>query len=158
MTTILRTAVFLLLAQVSAPMAQPAATVRGLVRSSDGRPVSSATVEIRRTDGTTPQSYSTNSAGDGTFQLGNIRPGEYRVIASAAGFLRTEYGQRRATDNGVVVSLAPNQVLEDIQITMGMPGVIAGRVVDSDGDPVGNAEVRALTRTYQDGQRILKLV
>src|SRR5262245_31655130 len=122
--------------QLNVCAAQTPATVRGTIRAASGQPVGSATVELKRVDGTPPQSYSTTTAGDGTFLVPNVRPGEYRVSASAGGYLRTEYGQRRAGDAGVVLSLTAGQNAEDIQISLAMPGVITGRVVDSDGDPL----------------------
>src|SRR6266550_2032278 len=97
---ILRVVLLAVLTQAAAaqlPAVLTPATVRGTIRRLDTRgPLASATVELRRIDGSPPQTYSATTAGDGSFVLSNVRPGDYRLAASRAGFLATEYGQGRA--------------------------------------------------------------
>ena len=129
-----------------------------LRRSDTGAPVGGATVELRRVDGTAPQSYPVTSAGDGSFQIPNVRPGEYRLQATRAGFLASVYGQRRVGGTGVHLNITTGQSIEDVQMTITAASVIAGRVSDSQGDAMGAVEVRAMSTYYQDGKRALRIV
>jgi 5-hydroxyisourate hydrolase-like protein (transthyretin family) len=151
----LRTALILLaLMQPQAPGA-----VQGIVlKYGSGEPISGARVELIRTDGKTPQSYSSVTAPDGTFTIQNARPGEYRIAASRTGYLRREFGQRSWDGSGLVLSLDGNHMFQNLNIELRPAAAIAGRVTDREGDPVVGAEVRAMVTAYRNGQRILRAV
>jgi len=76
----LRIALFVMIALASP---QTSTSIQGIVlKAVTGEPISGARVELIRTDGSTPQSYSTVSAPDGTFTIVNARPGQYRLAAA----------------------------------------------------------------------------
>jgi hypothetical protein len=56
---------------------------------------------------------------------------------------------------GVAVAIADNQQIQDIRLMMPQTGSISGRVLDSDGEPMGHARVQAMEAFYQDGQNRL---
>jgi hypothetical protein len=138
---------------------QTPSAVQGVVlKSATGEPISGARVELIRTDGSTPQSYSAVSAPDGTFTIANARPGQYRLAANRSGFLRREFGQRSGTGFGVVLNLEANQQIGNLEIELRPSAAISGRVTDREGSPVTAAEVRAMVTSYSNGQRILRVV
>jgi len=151
----LRTALVLLaLMQPQTPGA-----VQGIVlKHGSGEPISGARVELIRTDGTTPQSYSSVSAPDGTFIIQNARPGEYRLAASRTGYLRWEFGQRSRDGFGLNLNLDGSHTIQNLDIELRPSAAISGRVTDIEGASVTTAEVRALVPAYQNGQRILRAV
>ena len=152
----LRIAVFLVLA-LAAPQAP--ATVQGIVlKSATAEPIAGARVELIRTDGSTPQSYSAVSAPDGTFTIVNARPGQYRLAASRSGFLRREFGQRSGSGFGVVLNLDSGQQTGNLEIELRPSAAIYGRVTDRQGSPAVAVEVKAMVTAYSDGQKIFRVV
>jgi len=157
--SILQWIILALSVQIASPQAPPAASVRGIVRRADTNgPLAGATVEMRRVDGTPPQTYSAVTDGNGTFAVLNLRPGDYLLSASRNGFLSFTYGQRRLGGDGVPLTLSAGQTKEDVETILTPAGVISGRLRDREGDPVGAAAVQALVPVYQDGRRALKPV
>ena len=150
-------ALIVLAAQAFLAQVRPAA-VEGLILT-DGtpNPVAGAVVEIRRVDGTAPQIYRGVSAGDGSFRIDGIRPGEYRAIARKPGFLTWEFGQRNSSRSGSAFNLDAGQSVQNLEIRLVPAGLIHGRLSDRRGNPVGAAEVFALVPGYRDGLRILKV-
>jgi hypothetical protein len=123
---LLRIVLLALLAQTAAtPPALPA-SVRGTVRRTDSDiPVEGAHVELRRVDGSAPVLYSTSTASDGSFELSNVRPGEYRFEAAHTGYLPFEFGQRGMKGAGIPLDLTSGQNLNDTRIEMTLAGATA---------------------------------
>ncbi|HEX5000181.1 MAG TPA: carboxypeptidase-like regulatory domain-containing protein, partial [Terriglobia bacterium] len=90
----------------------------------------------------------------GQYSFTNIEPGEYRVSASADGFLTQEYGQQVFDGPGTPVTVTPGgYVTVDFQLVTG--GVVAGTVSDQDGYPLSGAQVQVYSTEYRNGQRAL---
>jgi hypothetical protein len=91
-----------LLSFLLAPIAgtqQPATfSLGGGVKSSDGKPLARANIELRGNGGGA-STYTAVSAENGTFQLSAIQPGQYRLLASRNGYLPLEYGQSYPRDS-----------------------------------------------------------
>jgi hypothetical protein len=158
--TLLRVALaIVLLASAATPQA-PSASVEGVVLTADdrGAAVPGAAVEVSRVDQSPPQVYAAIADANGAFSIRGIRPGQYLLAARRAGYVEALYGQRRVRQPGVVMTLAAGQRLAGLRIPMTPAGVIHGRIYDRAGEPVGAAEVLALTIAYQDGVRALKAV
>ena len=119
--------------------------------------VTGATVEIRREGGTvsmaSPPLFTTTTDADGKYYFPNLTAGQYRVTASAGGYVRTEYGQKRMNGPGLPISLTANQRVTDATIALTPTGSISGRITDSNGQPIVLADVFALKTSYQEGQR-----
>ena len=86
------------------------------------------------------QSGTTDAAG--RFALAGIAPGRYRLSAERSGFLTTQYGSRGPTKAGTLLTLEPGQKSSDMAMRLTPHGVIAGRVLDEEGEPVPNANVQ----------------
>jgi len=136
------------------------ATVEGIVTvmgTSD--PVPGATVEIRKAECTRAggEAMTTTAGPDGKFSFKQVRAGNWCIGAAKAGgaLSPAEYRMRGYKGRGVVVAVADNQQVTDIKLMMPQTGSISGRVLDSDGEPMGHARVQAMEAFYQGGQKRL---
>ncbi|MEP7309422.1 MAG: carboxypeptidase-like regulatory domain-containing protein [Acidobacteriota bacterium] len=165
-------AVVALLAQTSSAP-QPPATV---IHSGTGQPLPGARVQLFRVRAQGPQStappvgrdnqppgfdevpHSATTAQDGRFVFDQVKPGEYRLVATrSGGYVPGEYGQRSATGLGISFELSAGQQMRNVQLLLTPTAAISGRVYDREG-PVGKLQVQALKPVYRDGQRMLTIV
>ena len=91
----------------------------------------------------------------GRFELKGIDPGRYRLKVSRTGFVTEEYGQKTPNDPGAEIRLAPGQVLRELLFRLIPWGIIAGRILDDEGEPLPWAQVSALREIYSGGKRKL---
>lgn len=131
----------LLLALALAQFARVEGTV---ANAATGEPVRKAEVTLYRTGNT----YSATSDAAGKFAIEDVPPGTYRLRCSRAAFLPAHYGGRGAASFGVPLTLAAGQEVNDLAFRLTPEGVIAGRIVDEDGDAVPDVVVQALRRGY----------
>ncbi|MGA3188787.1 MAG: carboxypeptidase-like regulatory domain-containing protein [Bryobacteraceae bacterium] len=77
--------------------------------------------------------YAVTSGTEGTFRFEGIEPGNYRPEAQRDGFLDAS--------NDPWLEVASGQQVKDIVIKLLPESVIAGHVIDEDGDPIAAAGV-----------------
>jgi len=91
---------------------------------------------------------------DGKFELKDLEPGQYRLRVVRNGYAPQEYGQRTPTTSGIPITLIEGQQLKDVTFKLIAAGVVAGRVRDFNGEPVGRAQVSLMRTIYGvNGQR-----
>jgi hypothetical protein len=123
----------------------PTATLAGFVRDSAGSPVPSAEILLLET------TYATRSDSAGHFVLSNIPPGAYRVWFRRLGFGSSQFdwsarsGER--TEVAVVLhaiarTLDPVVVRAQEDKDMAARASLLGLVIDTDGQPIDEAEVQ----------------
>jgi Carboxypeptidase regulatory-like domain len=155
----------LLLAGASAAQATPSgkqavSTVSGqVVQDSGGVPLRKVVVTLTRVGGAIvlddrdfrvatdriPSSAVTDA--EGHFQMDGIRPGDYRVTLWRNGFVASNRSSH--SYSSVSLSIAAGQSVTGLLFSMLPAGVIQGKIVDEDGDPVPGAIVSA-TSTGQN--------
>lgn len=139
-------------AQATQLKPEDACAVSGQVLdASTGEPLKRATVTLRRAspgeaDGA-PRGYTAATDSSGRFAMAGIAPGDYRLSARRNGFVDTAYGS--------AVTLRPGQQLADVLFRMTPHGVITGRVVDEDGEPVPGVRMQAMRYRYPQGRKQL---
>jgi len=142
----------------SAPTAAArTAHVEGQVLTQAGKPLRKATVRLtpyyadRSLNAT---SYGNTADGVGKFVFEGVLPGRYTLTAERTGYLLQNYGARSATNNspGLVLTLAAGQIMKDLNFKLIPQGVITGRVMDADGDPIPGVQVSGL-QTYHAGRQ-----
>ena len=84
------------------------------------------------------------TTGDGRFRFDGVADGEYHLQARKAGFFGMASG-------AVTVS---NAIADPVSIRINPQSVVAGKVVDEDGEPVDNTRVQLLQRTLRRGASI----
>jgi protocatechuate 3,4-dioxygenase beta subunit len=80
---------------------------------------------------------------EGRFVFDNLAPGEYRLDAQKTGFVPLlTPGTRPAT-----IAVAAGQVVDGVTVHLRRGGVITGKVIDSLGEAVTDAQIMAMRRT-----------
>jgi hypothetical protein len=92
---------------------------------------------------------------EGRFELAQVPPGRYRLVAEKRSHLTLEYGQRHAREPGKPIDLSNGQTIEGVDLVLPSGGVIAGTVVDDLGEPVEGATLTVLQREFVQGERRL---
>ena len=137
-----------------AQMPQGTAIIAGRVIAADtGRPIKRARVTVSGGNGRQARSTSTDEQGH--FQIGDLAGGTYTIAATRSGFVNAVYGQKRPLQPGTPVDLADGQQLTNIDLRLIRGGVITGRIVDEDGDPLARALVTVQRYQYVNGERQL---
>ena len=108
---------------------------------------------MRRFGSVSSQGYSATSEADGSFHIEGIEPGQYNLSANKIGFLTFNYGAKGPMEMGTILNLSPAQKLTNLTLGLSPQAVISGKVVDSDGDPVGNGMVQALAQSWMHGKQ-----
>jgi len=157
-------ALFLLLplaasAQTTKP--EEFSTIEGRVlNAATGKPIGKASLLLMRTDSTKDsfdwtRSYAASTDSTGKFAIQNIDPGRYRLRATRNGFVTLEFGTRAEKGAGTVLDLAPPRQLKDVDVRLTPQGVITGRVLDADGEPLERVQVQLLRSQYVNGRKVL---
>jgi 5-hydroxyisourate hydrolase-like protein (transthyretin family) len=73
----------------------------------------------------------------GSFRIEGVEPGEYRVDFERPGYAAVKANRPRT------VTVTAGQNINDLVLQMLMAGVISGKIVDLDGDPLRNVSVSA---------------
>ena len=134
---------FFLTAMVTAAQtpAPAVASVQGSVRSATGGSVARATVMVNNTSATTDE--------QGRFKIDGIPPGRgYQLTAQRPGYVKGAYGALRPGGQGTPLTLAAGDAVEGLTIILTPQGVVTGRVIDADGDPVQGAPVTLMRSTF----------
>lgn len=144
------------------------ASVEGKVTNSlTNEPVKRATVNLRG-----PYTYIAETGSNGLFRIDGVEPGTYKLSANREGFaseMATGVARRvngstviQLSENSggkssvVPVTVSPGQHIQDITVKLIPLATVSGKVLDDDGDPVGNAAVEAMHYVYQQGRRELR--
>lgn len=131
------------------------AVVSGMVQKLvDSQPVKGASVQLLSLDDHSRSQTITTDIG-GRFELPGVSAGRYRLRVSHDGFLTQEYGARKPGEAGATLTLRSGQALRDVIFRMVPSAVIAGRVINEDGDALPWARVTALREVYSEGKRRL---
>ena len=122
-------------------------TVEGVVLNSVTKePVRKAQVRIQPTSGSgVRRVFGVVSDASGHFAAPGLDPGEYVLSAMKAGFLGAYApgGVRGSSSSGAFanVKLSAGDSVRNIELLLAPGGVVTGRVVDEDGDPLAGASV-----------------
>ena len=81
--------------------------------------------------------------------------GSYTITATKSGYVNGAFGQRRASGSGTPVELTDGQQAVNIDIRLARGGVVTGRVLDEEGEPLARAVVSVLRQQYGRGQKQL---
>jgi len=79
---------------------------------------------------------------DGRFQVEGIEPGDYRVVARAAGTTR---------GRSAPIKIEAGKSIDDVVVEVERGAIVEGRILDPSGAPVANADVRAFEPTPPPG-------
>jgi hypothetical protein len=89
----------------------------------------------------------------GRYEITQLPAGRYTVAASKTGFVAGNFGQSRPLRGGKPFDVRDGQRVQGIDFRLPRGSVIAGRVLDQDGEPLVGANVRATRDRYVQGER-----
>jgi len=135
------------------PLTKPSlCTVSGqVVQEPGGMPLRKVLVSLAPTegifmDGRNQRSpYASITDAEGHFRVESVQPGEYRVALERNGFIATN--RRSRVYSSTLLSLSAGQETTGLLFRMQPAGVVQGKIVDEDGDPVPNVNVFAVSPT-----------
>ncbi len=91
--------------------------------------------------------YAVVSGNEGKFRFEGLEPGDYTPEAQRTGFLDS--------NDESEIGLAAGEHVKDVVIKMTPQGLIAGHVIDEDGDPVPGLIVKATRTIHVNGQPVV---
>jgi len=127
----------------------------GLANSAPGRGVGTPVVNGVPVPGSLGLSRSVVTDAEGQFTFAKLPAGLYSLNASRDQYLATTYGQKKPNRPGAVIPLNDGQRLA-VKIPMLRGGVITGQVIGDDGEPLMNAQVRAMRYEMSSGFKRLQ--
>lgn len=120
----------------------PRARIVGRVLSTEGRPLSRAIVTAQKLGGSALFQAKTDRSGRYAM---DVEPGRYIIRAEKGGYVTSEYRVEEASLEPTPMMVeAGKSVTVDLRLPRG--GVITGRIVDEDGEPVVGAAVEVERR------------
>jgi protocatechuate 3,4-dioxygenase beta subunit len=123
--------------QTNAPQAPPKQSIQGkVVDGKTGQPIRKVNVTLA--GGDPVSNYSVLTAADGSFSIDNPNPGRYTVTLEHNGFVPATLNRRQNS-----FTLQSGQALTGLVFKMLPAGVIFGKIVDPDGDPLASVSVNA---------------
>jgi len=125
-----------------------------VVKLAGSEPLKNARIRLLSQDDRT-LSRGVVSDAAGRFDLKGVSPGRYRLVVHREGFVSQSYGQKKPDDPGAILTLRANQELRDVLFRLIPSAVIAGRVINDDGDPMPWVQVNALREAYFGGKKTL---
>ena len=99
-------------------------------------------------------SFTATTDGDGHFKIDGIRAGRYRAFVERTGLVEIDKRNRRSP--GTALSFDSGKDISDVVLHMLPAAVVAGKVVDEDGDPMPRTDVSVLRYAYTLGKRHLE--
>ena len=125
-----------------------------VVKMAGSVPLRKAHLLLRNVEDRTRRIAAVTNA-DGRFAMKGIEPGSYRLSVSRLGFVTEQYGQRKPDAPGAILTLRPRQEMKDLLFRLIPSGVISGKILDEDGEPLPAVAVQALQQSYSEGKREL---
>jgi hypothetical protein len=125
-----------------------------VVNALTGDPVRKAFVYLSA-EGPARPLFTAFSDASGRFAIRDVSPGRYRLQFSRSGFVSAPYNREGGTRGSTVLSLDKGQRLGDIVVRAAPLGVVSGRVLDENGDPVSRVQVQLARLQYTQGRRQL---
>ncbi len=120
--------------QANPPEQTSTLSVRGKVlQDPDGQPIRKANIQLIGQSELTATVYSATSDAEGQFTIDDIQPGQYVAILDRSGFVQSGTGNRR-------IWVQSGKGKDDLILRMQPAGVITGKIVDLDGDPMSDVD------------------
>jgi len=125
-----------------------------VVSAATGEPLKKAHVSLRALGQQNGAAYGTTTDGAGHFLLDDVDPGRYSFSASRNLYVSQQYSPQ-GSKRGTTLTLEKAQKLKEIVFKLTPQGVVAGRVLDEDGEPFANVSIQCMTFGYSRGKRQL---
>lgn len=116
-----------------------------VVQEAGGQGIRKVVVTLTSTEqGDSPSTYSTATDATGVFRFEGVEKGRYGVEIARTGYFPASDRSAVSNGQGRFVDVPAGNEVSGLVYKMRAAGVIAGKVVDAEGDPVGNVNVEAI--------------
>src|SRR5258708_24727636 len=99
--------------------------------------------------------YATTTDAAGHFLLDEVDAGGYVLTAYRPGYTEQSYSPQGDPKHWAILTLDTGQKLKELVFKLMPEGVISGRILDADGDPLAGATVACMRFRYVNGKRRL---
>jgi protocatechuate 3,4-dioxygenase beta subunit len=124
-----------------------------VINSVTGEPIKKANVMLSSTSpGASP--YATTTDASGHFLIDEVDAGRFSLAAYRVGYIQPKSPHGRAKYL-VPFTLEKGQKLNQLVLNLAPQGVISGKILDEDEDPLGNVKVKCLGIFYERGKKRL---
>lgn len=143
-------------AQTAAPPTSPPAEkhdcqVAGMVVTrAGGEPIKNARLALRSDGPDANKHYGFRTGENGKFCFADVAPGRYHLYIQRTGYVMQAYGEDDESSSSPILAISKEKNLEGLLIRLVRAGVISGKVVDAEGEPVSGALVQALLPESDD--------
>ena len=133
----------------SKPADKPPGVISGTISDETGAPIEDADISINAVGSSKIGAYFRNTTDlAGKFRFENLKPRRYKIFVRVAGYVLPEMFETSPTNQKIY------QINQDLNLTLRKGGVITGKVLDENGQPLIKLRVRALRIRDEFGQRI----
>lgn len=130
-----------------------------VVNGLSGEAVKKAQVTVHRVgDANNFTTLVATTDGGGHFLVDGLDAGKYTVTAAKPGFVSQGFGARGPARPNTPITLGAGGKRNDLNIRMMPHGIVMGRILDEDGDPLANANVQLQQVIYVRGRKRLNPV
>ena len=127
----------------------PSGSISGQV-TKDGKPAAGVSVVMAPPNSAVRTDARTITDETGRFQLTHVPAGPYLIQAMAPAFIGPRY--QMSLRDGKAINLADGETVEGVDIALTRGGVITGKVIDADGQPLVLENIQ-VTGLYEGGQK-----
>jgi hypothetical protein len=134
--------------------------VEGQVFSVTGLPLKRTTVRLEAASQSNQSNfanYTVSTDNEGKFSLEDITPGTYILSAERAGYLRRYYGAKSTAAGATQIKLDAGKEMTDIRFQMTPQGMIFGKVMDDEGEPLPSFAINAMRWVFVNGNKLLRV-
>ena len=97
----------------------------------------------------------TSTDAEGRYEIKDLPGGRYSISATKSGYVTGQYGQRRPTEPGTPIEIADGMAADKLNFSLARGGVIAGHILDDNGEPIAGVQVAAMRYGFMSGSRRL---
>jgi Carboxypeptidase regulatory-like domain len=145
-------------AEASTPTAKPddKCSIEGtVVNAASGEPIKRARLTLAPIGQTNAIPYATTSDSTGHFLIDQVDAGSFLLTAFRSGYAVQSYSPNGDPKHNAALTLEKGQTLKDIVFKLTPQGVVSGRVLDEDGDPMADVTIECMRIGYEHGRRRL---
>src|SRR5687767_10413795 len=102
--------------------------IRGRVFGPNGRALARAQLRLIEMESGRGVGFAATDE-EGRYEFSSLAAGSYRLTAGKSGYLVMEYGQRRAFERGIPITVRDAEAVGSIDISLPQNGSISGRLV-----------------------------
>ena len=129
-------------------------SVEGTVlNSATGEPVKKARVTLAPI-GHDQEAFATTTDASGHFLIDEVDAGRYSLTAARNGYTQPK-SVHGSTKDRALFTFDKGQKMKEVVVTLAPEGVIAGRVLDEEGDPVAYVAIQCMSVGYGNGKHKL---